>query len=43
MNASEERLAQIFRDVNLPLNRVTGRSIQVAVRLMAFGIKSEKV
>jgi len=43
LEASEDRLAQIFRNVGLPLQRVTGRSLQVPVRLSAYGIRSEKV
>lgn len=43
MSEAEERLRNIYRTVGLPLQRVAGRSLQVPVRLMALGIKSQKV
>lgn len=43
MDEAAERLTEIFRRVGLPLQRVPGRSLQVPVRLMAHGIKSQRV
>lgn len=36
-------LRQIFRDVNLPLQPVVGRSLQIPVRLAMLGINQERV
>lgn len=43
LDESEERLRRIFRRAGFSLDRVAGRSLQVPVRLMAYGIKSEEV